>query len=87
MGIRSVVRRPTQRPSAFARSMITALTIGLAWQFVLVLLLVRREQGALRWCVLREMLWLRGPKSPKTGRRGGRLWLTVLPLIPPRCGE
>jgi membrane protease YdiL (CAAX protease family) len=68
-------------PSAFARSMITALTIGLAWQFVLVMLLVRREQGTLRWGVLREKLWLGAPTSPKSGRRGGRLWLMVLPLV------
>jgi uncharacterized protein len=68
-------------PSAFTRSMITAMTIGLAWQFVLVMLLVRREQGTLRWSVLREVLWLHAPTSPKTGRRGGRLWLIILPLI------
>jgi membrane protease YdiL (CAAX protease family) len=68
-------------PSAFARSMITALTIGLAWQFVLVMFLVRREQGTLRWSVLREVLWLHAPTSPRTGRRGGRLWLLVVPLI------
>ncbi len=68
-------------PSAFARSMIVALTIGLAWQFVLVMLLVRREQGTLRWSVLREALWLRTPTSPRTGRRGGRVWLILLPLI------
>ncbi len=68
-------------PSAFTRSMITALTIGLALQFVLVMLLVRREQGTLRWNVLRDVLWLRSPTSPKTGRRGGRPWLIVLPLI------
>jgi membrane protease YdiL (CAAX protease family) len=68
-------------PSAFTRSMITALTIGLAWEFVLVMLLVRREQGTLRWSVLREVLWLRAPTSPTTGPRGGRLWSIVLPLI------
>jgi membrane protease YdiL (CAAX protease family) len=68
-------------PSAFTRSMIVAMTIGLVWQFVLVLLLVRREQGTLRWSVLREVLWLHAPTSPKTGRRGGRRWLIVLPLI------
>ena len=45
--------------------MITALTIGLAWQFVLVMLLVRREQGTLRWRVLREVLWLRAPDEPQ----------------------
>ena len=68
-------------PSAFTRSMIIALTIGLGWQFVLVMLLVRREQGTLRWSVLREVLWLRAPTSPRTGRRGGRPWLIVVPLI------
>jgi membrane protease YdiL (CAAX protease family) len=68
-------------PSAFTRSMITALTLGLAWQFVLVMLLVRREQGTLRWSVLREVLWLHAPSSPRTGRRGGRVWWIVLPLI------
>jgi uncharacterized protein len=68
-------------PGAFARAMITALTIGLAWQFVLVLILVRREQGTLRWSVLREALWLRSPTSPTSGRRGGRLWWIVVPLL------
>jgi membrane protease YdiL (CAAX protease family) len=68
-------------PGAFARAMITALTTGLVWQFVLVVVLVRREQGTLRWKVVREVLWLRSPTSPKTGRRGARLWWIVLPLI------
>ena len=43
--------------------------------------LVRREQGTLRWPVLRDALWLRSPRAPRTGRRGGKLWLVVLPLI------
>ena len=57
------------------------LTAGLVWQFVLVMGLVGREQGTLRWSVLKEALWLRAPVSPRTGRRGGRLWLVALPLI------
>ena len=68
-------------PGAFARSMIVALTVGLGWQFVFVQILVRREQGTLRWGVLREVLWLRAPTSPRTRRRGGRVWFIVLPLI------
>jgi membrane protease YdiL (CAAX protease family) len=64
-------------PGALARSMIVALTAGLVWQFVLVLLLVRREQGTLRWPVVREALWLRAPRNPRTGRRGGLMWLVV----------
>jgi uncharacterized protein len=56
------------------------LTAGLIWQFVLVLVLVRREQGTLRWSVVREALWLRAPRSPRSGRVGGRLWLLLIPL-------
>jgi uncharacterized protein len=63
------------------RALLITLTGGLIWQFVLVMILVRREQGTLRWSVLREALWLRAPRSPRSGRSGGRLWLIVLPLI------
>jgi membrane protease YdiL (CAAX protease family) len=47
---------------------------------VLVLILVRREQGALSPSVLRDALRLRAPRSPRTGRRGGRTWLVLVPL-------
>jgi uncharacterized protein len=42
---------------------------------------VYREQGTLRWSVVKDALWLHAPRSPKTGRRGGWLWLIVIPLI------
>jgi uncharacterized protein len=64
-----------------AKALLVSLTAGLVWQFVLVLILVRREQGTLRWSVVREALWLRSPRSPRTGRVGGRLWLIVIPLV------
>lgn len=64
---------------ALARALIAVLTLGLIWQFVLVLLLVYREQNSLRWPVLKEALWLRAPRSPRTGREGGRLWLLLVP--------
>jgi CAAX protease family protein len=67
-------------PGALVRALIITLTAGLVWQFVLVMALVRREQGSLRWPVVREALWLRAPRAPRTGRRGGKLWLLVLPL-------
>ena len=63
------------------RPLIACLTVGLVWQFVLVMLLVRREQGTLRWSVVREALWLRKPRSPRTGRVGGRVWLIAIPFI------
>ncbi len=67
-------------PGALSRALIIALTAGLVWQFVLVMGLVAREQGTLRWSVLKEAR-RRAPSAPRTGRRGGRAWLVVLPLI------
>jgi membrane protease YdiL (CAAX protease family) len=64
-----------------AKALIVSLTIGMVWQFVLVAGLVRREQGTLRWSTVREALWLRSPRSPRSGRVGGRVWLVVIPLI------
>jgi len=67
-------------PVPLAQSLLVLLAIGLAWQFVLVMLLVWREQRSLKWSVLREALWLRAPQSPRTGRVGGRVWLVLIPL-------
>jgi uncharacterized protein len=68
-------------PGRLVQALLITLTAGLAWQFALVMILVKREQGTLRWSVLRDALWLRAPRSPRTGRSRGRLWLVVLPLI------
>jgi membrane protease YdiL (CAAX protease family) len=72
--------RQLHGPTALPRALILALTAGLLWQLVLVLWLVRREQGTLRWPVVREALWLRAPVSPVSGRRGGRVWWVLLPM-------
>ncbi len=63
------------------KALVLALTVGLIWQAVLVFTLVGIEQRSLRWAQLREALWLRPPRSPETGRRGGRLWWILLPCI------
>jgi len=63
-----------------AKALIALLTIGLVWQFALVAILVWREQRSFRWPVLREALWLRAPRSPRSGRVGGRVWLLLIPL-------
>ena len=68
-------------PSAWPRAIILCLTAGLVWQFAFVAVTVRREQGTLRWSVVKEALWLRSPRNPRTGRRGGRLWLVLVPLV------
>jgi uncharacterized protein len=63
------------------KALLLLLTAGMAWQFVLVALLVWHEQRTLRWSKVREALWLRSPRSPKTGRVGGKLWLILIPLV------
>jgi CAAX protease family protein len=63
------------------KALIVCLTGGLIWQFVLVAVLLRHEQGTLRWATTREALWLRSPRSPRSGRVGGRIWLILVPLI------
>src|SRR5215212_1503450 len=68
-------------PLALTRALLVLLTVGLIWQFVLVVLLVYRERGSLRWSVLKDALWLNSPRSPATGRVGGRLWLVLVPCV------
>src|SRR3954453_7740112 len=36
-------------PTALPRALILSLGVGLIWQFALVLIVVRREQGSLDW--------------------------------------
>jgi membrane protease YdiL (CAAX protease family) len=71
-----------------ALTLLVALTAGLIWQGVLVLVLVLRER-ARSGASLRDLLWLRPPTHGS--RRGGRLWwwialyaagLAVLDLLP-----
>ncbi|MGZ6587674.1 MAG: hypothetical protein ACXVHX_25635 [Solirubrobacteraceae bacterium] len=51
-----------------AEALLICLTAGLIWQFVLTLILVRRELGGLRWSRVRLALWLQPPRDPKCTR-------------------
>lgn len=57
------------------------LTVGLIWQFVVVLYFVYREEGSLSWATLRRRLWLNTPRDPKTGAPRRRLWWWLVPLV------
>jgi len=76
-----LLARALDGPTALTRALILVSTAGLAWQFLLVLILVHREQGSLRWAVVKDALWLHAPRSPRTGRRGRWAWLVVIPLV------
>lgn len=59
------------------QALLIVLTLGLIWQFFLILILLRQELGRLRWSRVRDALWLRAPRDPKTGRVGGQVWWWV----------
>jgi uncharacterized protein len=65
----------------FAQALVLCILAGLIWQFVLTLILTRREQGTLRFSRVRDALWLLSPRDPRSGRVGGRVWLWVIPFV------
>ncbi len=60
---------------------LALLTVGLVWQFVLVVILLRSEGVSWNWSDIRQRLWLRQPSSPKDGRTDRRLWWWLIPVL------
>jgi membrane protease YdiL (CAAX protease family) len=60
---------------------LVLLTAGLIWQFVLSMILVRKEEGDLRWATIKRRLRLNTPQDPMTGKTRRRLWLWVIPFL------
>jgi membrane protease YdiL (CAAX protease family) len=87
MGILGWVVYPALTPDRVADPLGAAVTrtillaAGLAWQFVLAMLIVYREEGDLRWTTIRRRFWLNAPLDPKTGEPRRRLWLWLIPLV------
>jgi membrane protease YdiL (CAAX protease family) len=79
--IAPLLRDPLGGDEPLAQALLICLTAGLIWQFVLVLILLKRELGGLEWSLVRDALWLRPPRDPRTGRVGGRVWWWVLLFI------
>jgi membrane protease YdiL (CAAX protease family) len=57
------------------------ITIGLIWQFVLAIFLIRRDEGNLRWSTIRRRCWLNAPRDPRTGQARPKLWWWLVPLV------
>jgi membrane protease YdiL (CAAX protease family) len=58
------------------------LTIaGMAWQFVVSLVIIYRELGTLRWSAIRQRTWLQTPRDPRTDQPNRKLFWWVLPAI------
>ncbi len=60
---------------------LAILTLGLIWQFILVMILCYQETGNLAWSTIRERLWLNTPRTPKTREPRRRLWWWLVPII------
>lgn len=61
-------------------SRIMLLTFGLVWLFVLAMVIVRQEEGDLRWTTIKRRLRLNSPRDPTTGEPRRKLWLWTIPL-------
>jgi membrane protease YdiL (CAAX protease family) len=87
MGILSWILFPALSPDAGSDPLgagvtrITLLTFGLIWLFVLSMIIVRQEEGDLRWATVKQRLWLNAPRDPQTGETRRRLWLWVIPFL------
>src|ERR671916_2701234 len=60
---------------------LVLLALGLVWLFVLSMIVVRREEGDLRWATVKRRLRLNAPREPTTGRPRARLFLWVIPFL------
>ncbi len=60
---------------------LVLIMLGLVWLFVLSMIIVRREEGDLRWATVKRRLRLNAPREPATGQPRARLWLWVVPFI------
>ncbi len=63
---------------------LVLLALGLVWLFVLSMIIVRREEGDLRWATVKRRLRLNAPRDPATGEPRAAL---VVGGAVPRCGR
>jgi membrane protease YdiL (CAAX protease family) len=68
-------------PLGFGVKRSVLLALGLVWLFVLSMIIVRREEGDLRWATVKRRLRLNTPQDPRTGHPRARLFLWVVPFL------
>jgi membrane protease YdiL (CAAX protease family) len=58
-----------------------AMVLGMAWQFVVSLWLLRTELGGLGWPAVAQRIRWQTPRNPRTNRADRRMWWWVIPAI------
>lgn len=58
-----------------------AVIVGLMWQFVLSILILRNEGHVLNWSTIQKRMRYQRPLNPKTGKPSNWLFLWVIPFI------
>jgi uncharacterized protein len=57
------------------------MVVGMMWQFVVSLAVLRHELGGLHWPALKKRIWLRIPRDPRSGKPRKVLFLWALPAV------
>ena len=57
------------------------MVVGMMWQFVVSLAVLRHELGGLHWPTLKRRIWLNLPRDPKTGKPRKVLFLWAVPAF------
>lgn len=57
------------------------IVIGLMWQFVVSMWVMKREIGELSWSAIQKRMWIQHPRNPQTGERDLKLWWMIIPAL------
>ena len=57
------------------------MVVGMMWQFVVSLAVLRHELGGLHWPALKRRIWLNIPRDPRSGKPRKVLFLGALPAV------
>jgi membrane protease YdiL (CAAX protease family) len=57
------------------------MVVGMMWQFVVSLAVLRHELGGLHWPALKKRIWLNIPRDPRSGKPRKVLFLGALPAV------
>lgn len=57
------------------------MIVGMAWQFVVSLVIIYRELGTLRWSAIRQRTWLQTPRAPGADRPNRKLYWWLVPAL------